>query len=147
MLLSVGEGGHVKDIDTTAIPRDATKQYPIVLCRYLYSGGVSSLPTVETLSVSEASARGIAGLVRDAQHGHEVVVARHGLPVAAIVGIDRLHHLDELERDLRSACLVLSRIATDDGLRTPLDTAISRFGFTRAELTAELERDIAGGRE
>ena len=99
------------------------------------------------LSVTEASARGIAGLVRDAQQGHAVVVARHGRAVAAIVGIDRLRHLDELERDLRSACLVLSRVATDDGLRTPLDTALVRLGFTRDELTAELDRDLAAGRE
>jgi prevent-host-death family protein len=100
----------------------------------------------ETISVTAASARGVAGLVRDAEDGHDVVVARRGEPVAAIVGMTRLAQLRELEQDLRSAALVLARAATDSGARVSLDEAIAAFGFDRAELEAELDADLAAGR-
>ncbi len=101
----------------------------------------------ETVSVTDASARGVAGLVREAEEGHEVIVARHGHPVAAVIGMTRFENLRELERDLRSACLVLARAASDNGIRTSLDDAISAFGFDRAELEAELDADLAAGRD
>ena len=49
----------------------------------------------EELSVSAASARGVARLVADAAHGDEVVVTRHHRPVAAVVGLERLRELEE----------------------------------------------------
>ena len=104
-------------------------------------------PADETVSVSDASARGVAGLVREAEQGHEVIEARHGRPVAAIIGMTRFENLRELERDLRSACLVLARAATDNGTRTNLDDAITAFGFDREELEAELDADLAAGRD
>lgn len=39
----------------------------------------------EHLPVTEASARGIARLAKDAEAGHGVVITRHGRPVAAVV--------------------------------------------------------------
>jgi prevent-host-death family protein len=101
----------------------------------------------ETVSVSDASARGVAGLVREAEDGHDVIVARHGRPVAAVIGMARFESLRELERDLRSACLVLARAATDTGARTSLDDVLAAFGFDRDELEAELSADIAAGRD
>jgi prevent-host-death family protein len=106
-----------------------------------------SIGVTETVSVSDASARGIAGLVRDAEGGHDLIVARHGHPVAAVIGIARFEGLRDLERDLRSACLVLARLAGDSGARTNLDDAITAFGFDRAELEAELDADLAAGRD
>jgi prevent-host-death family protein len=82
----------------------------------------------EELSVSAASARGVARLVADAAHGDEVVVTRHHRPVAAVVGLERLRELDELAADLRDLALVIARTADDDGRRTPLDDAIAAFG-------------------
>lgn len=70
------------------------------------------LPT-EVLSVTEASSRGVAGLVKSVEQGTDVVVARHGRPVAAVVSMARLAELQELERDLRDTALVLARVATD----------------------------------
>jgi prevent-host-death family protein len=102
--------------------------------------------TTETISVTAASARGVAGLVREAEEGHDIVVARRGEPVAAIVGMSRLAQLRELEQDLRSAALVLARAATDRGVRISLDEAIAAFGFDRTELEAELDADLAAGR-
>ncbi len=45
------------------------------------------------------------------------------------------------------AVLILARLATDAGARTDLNQAITRLGFDRAELEAELDSDLAAGRE
>ena len=44
----------------------------------------------ERLPVTEASARGIARLAKDAEAGHPVIITRHGRPVAAIVPLGDL---------------------------------------------------------
>jgi prevent-host-death family protein len=97
---------------------------------------------VETLSVSDASARGIAGLVKDAEDGRSIVVSRHGRPVAAVVAMARFDSIEELEDDLRSACLVLARAATDNNSRVGLEDLITELGFDQAELNAELNAEI-----
>ncbi len=99
-----------------------------------------------TVTVTEASTRGVAALIREANEGHNVIVSRWGAPVAAVVGMARLAELEELERDLRSGALVLSRALTDTGERTDLDEAITALGFDRATLEAELDADLAAGR-
>ncbi|WP_186301155.1 hypothetical protein [Rhodococcus sp. WB9] len=48
-----------------------------------------------------------------------------------------LTDLQALERDLRDLALVLARAATDTGVRTDLDAAIERYGFTRADLGSD----------
>jgi prevent-host-death family protein len=101
----------------------------------------------QTMSVSQATSRGVAGLLKDAEHGEAVIVARHGQPVAAVIGMARLQELRALESDLRDAMLILTRAATDPGTRTSLDEAIEAFGFSRADLEAELEADLAAGRD
>ena len=118
------------------------------LCRILYSIPMSIYsrdPT--TVSVTEAAARGVASLVRAAEEGAEILVARRGHPVAAVVGMSRLQRLGELESDLRDISLVIARMATDSGERVELDQVIAAFGFNRAELAAELEADLAAGRD
>jgi prevent-host-death family protein len=100
-----------------------------------------------TLSVTEAAAAGVPSLVRDAENGGDVIVARRGHPVAAVVSMRRLDQLRVLEADLRDLALVLTRAATDTGARTELDEVISSFGFDRAELEAEPRSDLAAGRE
>lgn len=99
-----------------------------------------------TLSVTDANARGVAGLVRDAEDGHNVVIARRGKPVAAVVSTARLAEIEQTEADLRDSILVLTRMATDGGAHTSLDEVIERFGFDRAELEAELDADLASDR-
>ena len=76
-----------------------------------------------------------------------MIVARHGRPVAAVIGMHRFESLLELERDLRSVCLVLARAATDSGARTNVDDAITALGFDRTELEAELNADLEAGRD
>jgi antitoxin (DNA-binding transcriptional repressor) of toxin-antitoxin stability system len=105
-----------------------------------------ALPSPESLSLTEAAERGVSAIVRAAGEGHEIVVERHGQAIAAVVSMRRLGELAELEADLRSAALVLTRLVTDDGRRTDLDDVIAAFGFDRGELEAELDADPAIGR-
>ena len=100
----------------------------------------------DVVSVSEAAGRGVPGLVREAEQGHDLVVARRGRPVAAVISIGRLERLRDLEADLRSAALVLSRAMADDGTRYELNGVLDGFGYNRAELEAELAADLAAGR-
>lgn len=97
---------------------------------------------VDTLSVTDASARGVAGLVKDAEDGRSVVVSRHGRPVAAVVAMARFESIEELEADLRSSCLVLARAATDTGVRIGLDDAFAQLGFDANVLRSELDTDL-----
>jgi prevent-host-death family protein len=92
-------------------------------------------PTV--LSVTEAAGKGVAGLVKAAEAGEDVMVERHHKPVAAVIGVERLRRLEELEEDLLDALLVLTRAATDSGGRTSLDEMLSRLGTDRESLEAE----------
>jgi prevent-host-death family protein len=88
----------------------------------------------DIVSVTEASRRGVAGLVAAAEAGGDVVVARWSKPVAAVISMRRLEELQELEEDLRDLALVLSRVAGDRGGRSSLDEVLSTLGYTREEL-------------
>jgi prevent-host-death family protein len=88
------------------------------------------------LSVTEATQRGVAGLVAEAERGSDLVVTRRHRPVAAVVGIDRLAELERAAADLRDLALALARVATDDGRRTSLDEVLTAFGHTRESLAA-----------
>lgn len=94
----------------------------------------------QELSVTDATKRGVAGLVADAEGGTDLVVTRHRRPVAAVVGVRRLTELEEAAADLRDLALVLSRAVTDTGRRTSLDEVIAAFGHTRESL-ATIEDD------
>ena len=54
-----------------------------------------------------------------------------------------IDEIRRLESDLHDAVLLLARLATDTGARTPLDTVISHLGFDRADLEAELDAELA----
>jgi len=88
------------------------------------------------LTVTEATKRGVAGLVADAEQGDVLVVTRHRRPVAAVVGVRRLAEIDEAAADLRDLALVLARTVSDSGRRTSLDDVLTAFGHTRESLAA-----------
>lgn len=100
-----------------------------------------------TLSVTAATGRGVAGLVKDAERGEDTIVERHGRAVAAIIAVEQFDELQRVRADLTAAALVLAREFTDTGDRVDLNDAITAFGFDRAELESELDADIAAGRE
>jgi prevent-host-death family protein len=97
---------------------------------------VTILHDAHELTVTEATQRGVAGLVAAAEHGSDLVVTRRHRPVAAVVGISRLAELEEAAADLRDLALVLARAATDTGRRTSLDEVLEAFGHTRESLNA-----------
>ena len=99
----------------------------------------------ETLTVSQATERGVSAILRQAHDGQPLIVEKHGTPVAAVIGISRLDELEELERDLRSASLVLARLASDRGKRSTLDEVIASLGYDREILEAELESELNAG--
>lgn len=99
-----------------------------------------------TLSVTAATGRGVAGLVKDAERGEDLIVERHGRAVAAVISVEHFDELHRVRADLIAASLVLARELSDSGNRTELDDVIASFGFDRAELEAELDADIAAGR-
>ena len=99
----------------------------------------------ETLTVTQATERGVSAILRQAAEGPALIVEKHGIPVAAVVAISRFEELEELERDLRSASLILARLATDNGKRSTFDEVISSLGFDRKSLEAELESEIIAG--
>lgn len=91
-------------------------------------------PEVHECSVTDATRRGVAGLVSDAESGTTVVVTRRRQPVAAIVSMERLAAVEELREDLRDLALVVSRQVTDSGARTDFDEVLAAFGYTRESL-------------
>ena len=58
----------------------------------------------------------------------------------------RFEELEELERDLRSAALVLTRLPNDDGKRSTLDEVFASLGFDREVLETELESELSAGK-
>ncbi|NGO40756.1 type II toxin-antitoxin system Phd/YefM family antitoxin [Streptomyces ureilyticus] len=88
------------------------------------------------LTVTEASKRGVAKLVAEAEQGSDLVVTRRHRPVAAVVGMDRLAALEAAASDLHDLALVLARSASDTGQRTSLDDVLAAFGHTRESLDA-----------
>ncbi len=111
------------------------------LYRYLYNYCMTIMRDVHELSVTEATKRGVAGLVAEAEQGADLVVTRRNHPVAAVVGIARLELLESAESDLRDLALVLTRAAADTGRRTSLDDVLAAFGHTRNSLAALPEDD------
>jgi prevent-host-death family protein len=97
---------------------------------------MAALRDAVELSVTDATKRGVAGLVAEAEHGADLIVTRRQEPVAAVIGIRRLTELDQAAADLRDLALVLTRMVTDSGRRTSLDDVIAAFGHTVESLIA-----------
>jgi prevent-host-death family protein len=106
---------------------------------------MTALHEARELTVTEATKRGVAGLVADAEQGGPVVVTRHSRPVAAVVPVGRLREIDEAAADLRDLALVLARSAVDSGRRTSFDDVLAAFGHTRESLAAVEDDDPLDG--
>ncbi|WP_330272391.1 type II toxin-antitoxin system Phd/YefM family antitoxin [Lentzea sp. NBC_00516] len=106
---------------------------------------MTAIHEARELTVTEATKRGVAGLVADAEQGGPVVVTRHSRPVAAVVAMSRLAEIDEAAADLRDLALVLARSAVDSGRRTSFDDVLAAFGHTRESLAAVEDDDSLDG--
>lgn len=96
------------------------------------------------VSVSEVSSRGVSKLVTEAEGGREWVILRGSKPAAAMIGIERFRHLQELERLEHTVELLvtaLGRLVTERDLdRHRLDEVLDELGLTDADLvTPSLE--------
>src|ERR1700722_16897248 len=121
--------GHPRWGDSTVVRRGD-------LYRLLYSFTMTMLQNPHEVSVTEATQRGVARLVADAEEGSDLVLTRWHRPVAAVVSMGRLAELEEAAADLRDLALVLGRVVTDTGRRTSLDDVLEAFGHTRESLDA-----------
>jgi antitoxin (DNA-binding transcriptional repressor) of toxin-antitoxin stability system len=99
------------------------------------------LSEAREMTVTEATQRGVAGLVADAEQGTDLVVTRRHQPIAAVVSIRRLTELEDAATDLRDLALVLARSATDTGRRTSLDDVLKAFGHSRESLSGRSDDD------
>ena len=94
----------------------------------------------EHLSITEATSRGISGLIAEAAE-HTVVLERHGKPQALVVSMSRVAEFDEAAADIRDLALVLARSLTDPGNRTSFDDVLKAFDLTRTDLQEVREQE------
>jgi prevent-host-death family protein len=93
-----------------------------------------------TLSVTEATARGISGVINAALQ-EEVVLERHGKPVAVVMSYEQRVAIREECQDLLDLVLVTARQATSTGKFFTSDDLYAAFGTTREEVLAMSDDD------
>jgi prevent-host-death family protein len=87
------------------------------------------------ISVTDATQRGVAGIISDAEAG-DIIVTRRSRPVAAIVSVERLERIQSMLDDLRDLTLAASRVLTDDGTRISFDDLLAAYGYSQEDLDA-----------
>ena len=92
------------------------------------------IDTTELISVTNANRKGVSGLIKDAEQGHEHVVLRNDKPVAAVVSMRRLEEIQEIEETFVDLSTAVARLLTTGPKRHSLDEVLDRFGYTREEL-------------
>ena len=97
---------------------------------------MKNLMGAKTLSITQAAAKGVSGVVGLVEKGQALILERHGRPVATVLSIAKAAELEEYEQDLRSLALVLVRAATDNGERFTLNQAMELVGVTQSEIDA-----------
>lgn len=96
---------------------------------------MTRIDTRDLISISEANRLGVSGLVREAESGHEQILLRNNKAVAAVISVERLDELQELEDALVDVSLAVARMLTTGPDRHSLDDVLARFGYTRDELS------------
>ena len=74
------------------------------------------------LPVTEATRRGVAGPLADAENEGLLLVTRHDQPVAAVLSVGWLAGIEEAVGDLLDLALVRARVPTDTGVTAPRST-------------------------
>src|SRR4051812_16753243 len=90
--------------------------------------------TADLVSISDANKLGISALVRAAETGHEQVVLRNNKPVAAVISIQRLEQLQQIEEDMLDVSLATARQLTTGPNRHTLDEVLAQLGYTREQI-------------
>lgn len=97
--------------------------------------------TRNLISVSEASNRGISGLVADAEGGTTQVIIRNSKPAAAVVSIAELDRIEELHENAVLLIAALARDLTDTGVRHDLDDIAATFGVDLSNIDDDEDKD------
>lgn len=84
--------------------------------------------TRNLISVSEASNRGVSGLVADAESGTTQVIIRNSKPAAAVISIAELDRIEEVHENAVLLIAALARGVADSGARHDLDDVAAMFG-------------------
>ncbi|MBA2451102.1 MAG: type II toxin-antitoxin system Phd/YefM family antitoxin [Chloroflexi bacterium] len=95
---------------------------------------MAMVDTADLISISDASRLGVSALIREAEAGHEQVVLRNNKPVAAVVSMERLEQLQQLQENLIDVSLAAARMLTTGPGRHALDDVLTQFGYTREQL-------------
>jgi prevent-host-death family protein len=90
--------------------------------------------TADLISITDASRIGVAGLVREAEQGRERVLLRNNKPVAAIVSMEHLDQLQQIQEEMLDVSLATARMLTTSPSRRSLDDVLEQFGYTREQL-------------
>ncbi|MGH8775669.1 MAG: type II toxin-antitoxin system prevent-host-death family antitoxin [Jiangellaceae bacterium] len=99
------------------------------------------LENARVVSVTEATRRGVAGIISDAESGDIIVTRRHR-PVAAVISVERIERIQGVLDDLRDLTLAASRVVTDDSARISFDDLLIAYGLSREDLTAGPEDEV-----
>ena len=83
-----------------------------------------------TMSVTDAQARGLSALIREAETGQDVLLERRNQTVAAVVSIERLNEVRRQAEDLRDLTLVVLRCLTYDGTTVAWADVKASLGIT-----------------
>ena len=103
------------------------------LHRFLYSLNMAKQRTQSTvIPITEAATRGVSDIARQAENGVDIILTRHGKPVAVVMSVHRADRIAQLEEDLVDAALVLSRMSKDDGQRFSANDVLAEFGIGRS---------------
>lgn len=89
---------------------------------------------MRTISISQATQADISELVSAVEAGERIGMLRDGRVVAELVSATELAELRQAREMLRDGALIMTRLASDSGVRTDLDQAMATFGVDRAEL-------------
>jgi len=100
---------------------------------------MAAIDTTDLISISDASKLGVSSLIRQAELGHDRVVFRNNKPVAAVISMERLGQIQELQEELLDISLVAARMLTTGEQRRSLDEVLLQFGYTREQLRELLE--------
>jgi len=90
-----------------------------------------NIDTDDIVSIGKINEGGLSRIVREAEDGRHKVILRSNKPVAAIVDIqtmNRLQNLEAREEELRDFAVALARTATDTGDRVSLEKLAAEMG-------------------
>lgn len=91
----------------------------------------------DMVSVSEASTRGMSRMVAEAEAGREWVILRSNKPAAAVISVQRLQRLRELEEreaGIGEVVTAVTRMLLESQDAVSLDSLRAELGIAKGDL-------------